>query len=235
MNIIYFGYDLFAPCLKKLLEMQDVNILKIYSFKSDGDVDFNDEIKGLATVKKIPFTEEKITKEELNYQFSENNCDLAFCAGYAYRIPVESVENFKGINLHPSLLPKLRGPWPMPWVILKGFKTSGVTAHILAEKFDEGDILLQKEFVVSENENYSSLNQKIAKAGAEITEELFKNLSFYFENARKQGNGEYLPEPSDFERTIFRDTSKEKRELIIRAFGEHYTIFSDNDYRKSRN
>ena len=115
MNIIYFGYDLFASCLKKLVEMPDVNILKIYSFETDGNVDFNDEIKGLADVKKIPFTEEKITKEELFYQFSENNCELAFCAGYAYRIPMENVENFRGINLHPSLLPRLRGPWPMPY------------------------------------------------------------------------------------------------------------------------
>lgn len=232
MNIIYFGYDLFAPCLKKLLEMPDVNILKIYSFESDGDVDFNDEIKGLAAVKNIPFTEEKITNEELKYQFSENNCDLAFCAGYAYRIPVESVENFSGINLHPSLLPDLRGPWPMPWVILKALNTSGVTAHILSEKFDDGDILLQKEFSVSEDENYKTLCEKIAKAGEQITEELFKNLNFYFENVKKQGKGEYLPEPSDFERTIFKDTPKEKRELILRAFGENYNIFSNKNEKE---
>ena len=231
MNLIYFGYDLFAPCLKKLLEMPDVNILKIYSFESDGNVDFNDEIKGLAAVKKIPFTEEKITKEELFYQFSENRCDLVFCAGYAYRIPMENIENFRGINLHPSLLPSLKGPWPMPYVILRGMKTSGVTAHILSEKFDDGDILIQKEFSVSENENYKSLNEKISKTGEGITQELFKNLDYYFENAKKQGKGEYLPEPSDFERTIFKDTPKDKRELILRAFGEHYTIFSDKNER----
>lgn len=232
MNIIYFGYDLFAPCLRKLLEMPDVNVLKIYSFESDGIVDFNDEIKGLAAVKKIPFTEEKITKAELNYQFSKNKCDLAFCAGYAYRIPVESVANFKGINLHPSLLPDLRGPWPMPYIILKELKTSGVTAHILSEKFDDGDVMLQKKFLVSENENYKTLNEKIAKAGEQITEDLFKNLNFYFENAKEQGEGEYLPEPSDFERTIFKDTPKEKRELILRAFGEHYAIFSNKNEKE---
>ena len=190
MNIIYFGYDLFAPCLKKLIEMPDVNILKIYSFEPDGSVDFNDEIKGLATVKKIPFTEEKITENELLFQFSQNGCDLAFCAGYAFRIPMENIQNFKGINLHPSLLPNLRGPWPMPWVILNGHKTSGVTAHILAPRFDEGDILLQKEFAISKSENYKSLNEKIKEAGLEITQELFSDLDYYFKNARKQGKGE---------------------------------------------
>ena len=229
MNIIYFGYDLFAPCLRKLLENPNVNVMKIYSFESDGDVDFNDEIKGLAAVKNIAFTEEKITKEELAYQFSQNNCDLAFSAGYAYRIPMENIENFRGINLHPSLLPELRGPWPMPWTILKGLKTSGVTAHILTPKFDEGDILLQKEFEVSENENNKSLNEKIAKAGEHITKELFKDLDYYFKNAKEQGKGEYLPEPSDIERTIFKDTPNDKKDLILRAFGEHYTIFSDKN------
>ena len=79
------------------------------------------------------------------------------------------------------------------------------------------------------NVGKSTLFNAITKAGAEITEELFKDLSFYFENARKQGKGEYLPEPSDFERTIFKDTPSEKRELILRAFGEHYTIFSEKN------
>ncbi len=225
MNIIYFGYDMFSDCLKKLLQNPQINILKIYSFPSDGYFDFHDEIKGLAVVKNIPFTTEKITSEELEFQFSQNKCQLAFSAGYQWRIPMENVANFRGINIHPSLLPCGRGPWPMPWVILKGLSKSGVTAHKLAPKIDEGDILLQKEFEVSKNETYASLEKKIQLAAAELTEQLFNNLEQLWKNAKPQGKGEYLPEPPDIERTVFRDTPKEKRELILRAFGEKYTIF----------
>ena len=229
MNIIYFGYDMFSDCLKKLLQNPQINILKIYSFPSDGDFDFHDEIKGLADVKKIPFTTEKITSEELKYQFSHNGCNLAFSAGYQWRIPMENIENFRGINIHPSLLPQGRGPWPMPWVILNGLSKTGVTAHKLAPKIDEGDILLQKEFSVSKDENYFSLEKKFRATAAEVTEELFENLDELWESAKPQGKGQYLPEPSDEMRTIFKNTPKEKRELILRAFGENYTIFSEND------
>lgn len=234
MNIIYFGYDMLAGCLKNLLSEPDINILKIYSFPSDGCVDFHDEIKGLASVKNIPFTDKKITSDELKYQFSQNGCDLAFSAGYTWRIPMENIENFKGVNIHPSLLPSGRGPWPLPWIILKGLCKSGVTAHKIAPRIDEGDILLKKEFSVSSDETYSSLEKKIQISAAEITRELIGNFDFLWQNARAQGKGEYLPEPSDFERTIFVDTPKEKRELILRAFGENYTIFSDKTEREGK-
>lgn len=232
MNIIYFGYDMFSDCLKKLLQNPQINILKIYSFPSDGYFDFHDEIKGLSDVKNIPFTTEKITSEELKYQFSHNGCELAFSAGYQWRIPMENIENFRGINIHPSLLPNGRGPWPMPWVILKGLSKSGVTAHKLAPKIDEGDILLQESFAVSPDETYASLEHKIQLSAASLTQQLFENLEEFWQNARPQGKGEYLPEPPDIERTIFCDTPKEKRELILRAFGEKYAIFSEKQERE---
>lgn len=229
MNIIYFGFDLFSPCLEYLCSLKDVNILKVYSFESDGYFDFNDDVKRLADKNNIAFTTEKITAEELKKQFEENNCDLIVSAGYQYRIPVEAVENCTGINIHPSLLPNLRGPWPIPWIILKGMKESGVTIHKLSAKFDEGDILIQGKFEVCENDNYFSLEEKIKNKAIALFKEFFSNRSFYYKNAKEQGKGVYLPEPSDFERTVFSDTSQERKKLLIRAFSKEYLIYSDKN------
>ncbi len=232
MNIVYFGYDMFAGCLKQLIDDGRFNILKIFSFPSDGYFDFFDEIKALADANNIPFTTEKINEDELKLLFSKEGCELAVSAGYQYRIPMDNIENFKGINIHPSLLPEGRGPWPLPWAILKGLSKTGITAHKIAPEFDRGDILLQKEIEVSKDETYDTLQNKITKQAPMLLKQLFSNLDFYFENAKPQGTGEYLKEPEDALRTVYKDTPKEKRELILRAFGEKYTIFKNKNERK---
>lgn len=198
--------------------------MKIYSFPSDNVVDFNDKIKNLAKINNIEFTEEKISAEELKKQFNLG-CDLVFCAGYAYRIPVERVEGFKGINIHPSLLPNGRGPWPIPYVILNDEKIWGVTAHKLAERIDEGDILLSEEFEVSEKDNYLSLCEKISVSALNITKKIMEDLDYYSQNAKKQCKGTYLAEPLDEQRTIYKDTPPHIKDKIIRAFGKEYVLY----------
>lgn len=227
MRVIYFGYDMFLGCLKAVLDNPEYEIIKIYSFESDGFIDFNDETRKLALEHNIEFTTEKITAQELCRQVNENGCELVFCSGYAYRIPIENV-NVTAVNIHPSPLPLGRGPWPMPWAILRGEKTWGVTAHKLAEKIDEGDILFADTFALEENENYNSLVKKIEKSAEHVTKNVLSNLKSLWKSAKKQQGGEYLPEPSDSERTIYTDTPKEKKELLIRAFGENYVIYSNS-------
>lgn len=224
MNILYFGFDMFAPCLEFLLAQKNVNVMKIYSFESDGYFDFNDKVKSIAEKNNIKFSLEKITKDELLLQ-KEKGVDLIFCAGYAYRIPVESVPDVKAVNVHPSMLPNGRGPWPLPWVILNDEKTTGVTIHKLNERFDEGDIIIQRSFPVSEKENYFSLEAKMTDVSLKLTKELFENFDFLYSNGKKQCKGEYLAEPGDNMRTIYDDTPSEQREKILRAFGEDYVIY----------
>ena len=229
LNMIYFGYDLFAPCLKELASNPEISILKVYSFEGDGYFDKNDEIREICDVKNIPFTTDKITACELKAQFAQKGCDLAFSAGYAYRIPCESVQSFRGVNIHPSLLPEGRGPWPFPHIILKGLKKSGVTAHKIAERFDEGEILLQTAFDVAENETYRSLEKKAQIAALDITRKLIPDLEKYWNNATPQTKGEYWKEPSLIDRTIYKDAKSTERDRIIRAFTENFVIYSDKN------
>lgn len=231
-NIIYFGYDLFADCLEYLISNPDINILKIYSCPSDGVFDFYDRVKQIAEKNNIPFTIQKIDAKELEFQFEQNGCDLAFSAGYAYRIPVEAVPSFRGVNLHPALLPQGRGPWPFPCIILKELDKSGVTAHKIAEKFDTGEILLQASFAVPDNESYRELEKKSQSAALSVTKKLMSDFENYWSASKPQGKGEYWKEPSDLERTVFRDTPEDLRDRIIRAFTKEYVIFSDEEKNK---
>ena len=229
MNIIYFGYDLFAPCLKELASSPDINVLKVYSFEGDGFFDKNDKVREICAVKNIPFTTDRITADELKWQFEQNGCALAFSAGYAYRIPCESVPSFRGVNIHPTLLPVGRGPWPLPHIILKELNESGVTAHKIAERFDEGEILLQNSFEVAKNETYRSLEKKIMFAGLDLSKKLMSDFENYWKNAVPQTKGEYWKEPSDSERTVYNNSTDFEKDKIIRAFTKEYVIFSDKN------
>jgi methionyl-tRNA formyltransferase len=56
-------------------------------------------------------------------------------------LPVIASARFGGIGVHPSLLPRHRGPDPVSWAILAGDTVTGVTCHRLAAEYDTGDIL----------------------------------------------------------------------------------------------
>ena len=224
MNIIYFGYDIFIDVLKFLINKKDINILKVFSFETDNEIDFNREIISLCNKENIPITLNKVTKNDMEDMFLNKNCDLAVCAGYNFKIPTD-VRGFKGINFHPSLLPWGKGPWPLPYVILNNLKQNGVTVHKLSSNFDEGEILISEPYEVTNNDNLHSLENKSKVTAVNLAKKIFDNFDYYFENAKAQGKGEYLIEPPDSFRTIDKNTTEAQKELILRAFGENYVIY----------
>ncbi|MBB6480795.1 methionyl-tRNA formyltransferase [Spirochaeta isovalerica] len=81
-----------------------------------------------------------------------------------------------GINLHPSLLPKYRGPSPLNEAIRNGDALTGITVQKLALKMDSGDILLQPELKLDGSETTGSLTEKVAELGAPLMVEAVELL-----------------------------------------------------------
>jgi methionyl-tRNA formyltransferase len=73
-----------------------------------------------------------------------------------------------GINVHPSLLPKYRGPSPIPAAILGGDRETGVTIQTLAAEMDSGDILAQERFSLTGRETAASLGETVAERAARM-------------------------------------------------------------------
>ena len=80
------------------------------------------------------------------------------------------------INLHPSLLPKYRGPAPIQWAIINGERKTGVTTMLMKEEVDAGNILLQREVEIGDNETYGELSERLAKLGASLMLETIEGL-----------------------------------------------------------
>lgn len=91
-----------------------------------------------------------------------------------------------GLNVHPSLLPELRGPAPIPAAILAGARRTGVTVQRLAAEVDAGDILAQRVRPLDGTETSASLAPRLAELGAVLLREVVDAVAAGVERARPQ-------------------------------------------------
>ncbi|MCF7815612.1 MAG: methionyl-tRNA formyltransferase [Candidatus Pacebacteria bacterium] len=105
--------------------------------------------KSIATFKPA-----SLRNEEIVATLKASGCDLFIVAAYGKMIPEEilNIPRFKTLNMHPSLLPKLRGASPIRSAILEDVHPTGVSIMILTKGLDEGPILAQEETQIEDSE-----------------------------------------------------------------------------------
>jgi methionyl-tRNA formyltransferase len=81
------------------------------------------------------------------------------------------------VNLHGSLLPQYRGAAPINWAVINGEKETGVTTFKLKHEIDTGDILLQENFPIEENETAGEVHDRMKEIGAKVLVETVKGLA----------------------------------------------------------
>lgn len=126
------------------------------------------------------------------------NFDLGVVVAYGLIIPKRIMELFpKGIiNLHPSLLPKYRGPAPIQWAILNGEEETGVSIIYLTEELDAGDIILQEKVKILPEDTTETLSNRLSIIGAETLERAIRLIKIDNVNPipqEKLGQPTYAP------------------------------------------
>jgi methionyl-tRNA formyltransferase len=104
----------------------------------------------------------------------KESCDIFVVASYGKIIP-ESILDIppqKTLNIHPSLLPKYRGPSPLPSAMLDDAKHTGVTIMRLDKEMDHGPIVAQRKVDVDEWPIYEEFEEEMAVAGASLLAEI---------------------------------------------------------------
>ena len=82
-----------------------------------------------------------------------------------------------GINIHPSLLPKYRGPSPIQAAILNGDAVTGITVQALAREMDSGDILAREHFQLTGTETAGALGEIMARKAAAMLPDVLKDIA----------------------------------------------------------
>jgi len=175
-NLVFCGTPQFAvPTLEKLVET-GFNVRMVLTQpdrpKGRGLGLVASQVKeaasrlGLAT-----YQPEKIKQnEDLQAKLEGIAPAAIIVVGYGRIIPQWMLElpKYGNINLHASLLPKYRGAAPIQWAIASGESMTGVTTMRLAEGLDTGDILLQKELAILDEDTAETVSPRLAAIGADL-------------------------------------------------------------------
>lgn len=139
------------------------------------------------------FQPEKITNNtEFKDAIKELNPDIVCVVSYGVILPKSflKIPKLGCINVHPSMLPKYRGPAPIQWAILNGDKKTGVTIMYLDEGMDSGDIITQQEVEIDDNETTGELWNRLSGLGAELLTKVVKDI--------ENGKIERTPQPQEY-------------------------------------
>ncbi len=106
--------------------------------------------------------------------------DIIITCAYGQIIPKELLDTpkYKAINVHASLLPKLRGGAPIQRAIMNGYKETGITVMYMAPGMDDGDIICEKSITINDEDNFGIIHDKLSILGRDL---LLETLPKIFE------------------------------------------------------
>ena len=184
MNIVFMGTPDFAQkSLRKIVEAGH-NILAVVTNPDKpkgrgGKLAFS-EVKEYALTQGLEIYQPlKVRKnEEFINKIKVLKPDVIVVVAYGKILPKEllNIPKFGSINVHGSLLPKLRGAAPIQWSVLNGDKVTGITTMFMDEGMDTGDMILQETLEIGENENVGEVWDRMGDLGADLLEKTISNL-----------------------------------------------------------
>ena len=139
-------------------------------------------------------------------QLASLNPDLILVVAYGLFLPADTLDvpPLGALNIHPSLLPKHRGPSPVATAILEGDTTTGATLMQLDEGMDSGPIIAQRETTIGEDETAEDLTVRLFEMGARLLADTLPRWR----------TGEFAPVPqSEGDTTITRLFRREDGEI----------------------
>jgi methionyl-tRNA formyltransferase len=164
MRILFIGTVQFSlHMLKKLVDMR-ANIIGVCT---KAESPFNNDFKDLTPfceLNSIPCLHVHDINDKTNIDWIEDqNPDIIFCFGWSSLIKKEilDIPEMGVVGFHPSKLPENKGRHPLIWVLIFDLEKSASTFFFMNENADDGDILSQKEFLITYQDDAKSLYEKI--------------------------------------------------------------------------
>jgi methionyl-tRNA formyltransferase len=219
MKVIFFGTPQFAvPFLEALHEDAEISVLAVVS-QPDKPVGRGHELKPTATKQFAlendidVYQPKSLKRDEVQETLAAYGADAFVVVAYGKIIPqaVLDIPIHGCVNVHPSLLPKYRGPSPMQWAIMEGDAKTGISIMKLDAGMDTGPILKQIDFPLDPDETYLTLQTKVHTQGTGLLLEALKGYVA----------GEIEPEAQDEEKvTLTRLLTKEDGRIDWNASSE---------------
>jgi len=201
MRIAFFGTPEFAiPSLIALLQSEEevtVIVTQTDKRKGRGHVSSFSPVKKFALDRGIKILQPVHINDPLFIEeLSTLMPDVIVVVAYGKILPAQILRlpRLGCINVHASLLPKYRGAAPIQWAIMSGEKKTGITAMFMDEGLDTGDILLQEEAEIADDDNAETLSKRLADIGASLLLKTIKGIKGrYIQPIPQIGTPSYAP------------------------------------------
>lgn len=183
-RIIFMGTPQVATSYLQCLIENNFNIIGVYSQpprrKDRGMIIKKSPVQILSEQNDIPtFTPSSLNNEVEFARFKNLRSDIVIVMGYGILLPKSYLDCsiFGCINIHLSLLPKLRGAAPIEYALITGEKETGVTIFKLTESLDTGPILGSEKCFITDLMTKNDLQKKLNDIGISL---LLRILPKYF-------------------------------------------------------
>lgn len=165
IKVVFMGTPEFSvPVLDSLIEK--TNVVGVVTQPDKGNIP---PVKKLALEKNIKVFQPSKIRTEYD-EILNLKPDIIVTCAYGQIIPKDILDypKFGCINIHASLLPKLRGGAPIHRAILEGYKETGITIMYMDESMDTGDIISMESITIGDNETVGSLHDRLKILGKDL-------------------------------------------------------------------
>lgn len=239
MKIVFFGTgDFSRTILKGLIDMGQTVVAVVTQPDKvnarNGKI-IPSEIKTFCLDNSLPLYQFNSVSKEGEDTLKSYNADLFVTASFGQIIKqnILDIPRFGTINVHASLLPKYRGSSPIQWAIMNGEKKTGITIMQTVLALDAGDIFLQKEIAINEDDTSSSVFNKLSTLGVECLREFFDNFNYYISNSKPQDESQMTYYPMIKKEDFLLDFNQPAEAIVnkIRALENCYFVFKGARYK----
>ncbi len=185
MKIIFMGTpDYAGRILEKIITTAGIEVVAVYT-QPDKPVGRKKILtppivktialqNGISVYQPNRLRDEDIIKEVISIE-----CDYIVVAAYGQILPKEILNHAPCINLHASILPQYRGASPIQQTLLNGDTTTGVTAMLMDEGLDTGDIIKIATIDVGADEMAESLFERLTDVASDLTVDVLQNFATF--------------------------------------------------------
>lgn len=233
-RIVYMGNPDFAVRPLQIMLEHNYNVVAVVTGQDKpagrGKKLNESAVKVFAKEQNLPIIQPESLKSE-DFLQTLRNLDIDLIVVVAFKMlpkVVWQIPKMGTINIHASLLPQYRGAAPINWAIINGEKKTGVTSFIINEVIDTGNILLQKEVDITDDETVGTLHDKLQESGSQLLIETLQLL----ETGKQQGidqttlfvnETDLKPAPKIFKETCKIDWNEKSIKInnLIRGFSPY--------------
>lgn len=192
MNVIFMGTPDYAQkILQRLISEVSINVVAVYT-QPDKPVGRKKimtapEVKTLAQEHNIEvYQPNRLRDEEVVVDLLKIKCDYIVVAAYGQILPSAILNHAPCINLHASVLPQYRGASPIQQTLLNDDALTGVTAMLMEEGLDTGDILKIDTINVPKEMMLETLFDRLTQTAVDLTVDVLQNFASYIPNKQDE-------------------------------------------------